>query len=90
LLQCSVISLQNNATPHYHRNVKALLQDWKWEILKYPPYSLDLVPGDLSLFFGMRSRQRFDTEDTINTAILESLCHLGGDDYEAATDQLPQ
>jgi hypothetical protein len=41
-------------------------------------------------FLGMRSRQRFDTDDTINIAILESLCHLSGEGYGAATDQLTQ
>jgi hypothetical protein len=49
-----------------------------------------LFPKIYFCFLGIRSRQRFDTEDTINTAILESSCHLNGDDYEAATDQLPK
>lgn len=44
LLQYGVTLFQNNATPHYHHIVQALLQDWEWEILKHPPYSLDLVP----------------------------------------------
>ena len=37
-------------------------------------------------FLGMRSRQRFGTADTINMAILESLCHLSGDYHGAAND----
>jgi hypothetical protein len=41
LLECGVILLQDNATPHNHY-VQNLAQCWGWEVLAHPLYSPDL------------------------------------------------
>ena len=49
-LEHGVILLQDNATPHCHRDVQNLVQCLDWEVLVHPPYSPDLTPCDYRLF----------------------------------------
>jgi histone-lysine N-methyltransferase SETMAR len=49
LLKSGAILLQDNATPHRHRDVQNLVR-WGWEVLAHPPYSPDLAPCDYWLF----------------------------------------
>jgi hypothetical protein len=37
LLERGAILLQDNATPHRHRDVQNLVQLWGWEVLAHPP-----------------------------------------------------
>ena len=50
LLENGVISLQDNATSHHHRDVQNPVQCCGREVLAYPPYSPDLAPCDYCLF----------------------------------------
>jgi len=50
LLENGVTSLQDNATPHHHRDVQNLVQCYGREVLAYSLYSPDLAPCDYWLF----------------------------------------
>ena len=48
-----VVFLQDNARPYTAKKVKELLASFQWDVLKHPPYSLDLAPSDYHLFRSM-------------------------------------
>jgi histone-lysine N-methyltransferase SETMAR len=92
LLKCGAILLQDNATPHRHRDVQNLVQRWGWKVSAHPPYSPDLAPCD---YWFLRVKEhlrgkRFESEDNINTAVTASLKRLTKDEYRAAIDCLPR
>jgi len=43
-----VLLLHDNAQPHTAHVTVNLLEQWGWDILEHPPYSLDLAPSGLS------------------------------------------
>jgi histone-lysine N-methyltransferase SETMAR len=93
LLESSAILLQDNATPHHHRDVQNMVQRWGWEMLAHPPYSPDLAPCDYWLFSRVKNHlrgKRFQSEDDINTAVTASLRRVTKDEYKAAIDRLPR
>ncbi|GFU14275.1 histone-lysine N-methyltransferase SETMAR [Trichonephila clavipes] len=45
-----VCLLHDNARPHTALVTKALLKQFKWEVLYHLPYSLDLAPSNFHLF----------------------------------------
>ena len=93
LLERGAILLQDNVTPHRHRDVQNLEQRCGWEVLAHPPYSPDLAPCDYWLFSHVKEHLRgkgFDSEDDINTAVTASLKHPTADEYRAAIDRLPR
>jgi histone-lysine N-methyltransferase SETMAR len=72
LLERGAILLQENATPHRHRDVQNLMQRSGWEVLAHPPYSPDLAPCDYWLFSCVKEHlqgKRVDSEDDINTPV---------------------
>ena len=91
LLENGVILLHDNATPHQHRDVKNLVQCCGREVLAYPPYSPDLAPCDYWLFAcvaELLQGKRFESENSINTAVTVSLHRPSEDDYRAANECL--
>ena len=68
MLTSGVIILHDNARPHTAARTKALLEQFKWEIFKHPPYSPDLAPSDYYLFGKMKvwlATRRFDTAEEL-------------------------
>ena len=61
--QGQTILLHNNARPHVAQVIKAALQELKWEVLQYLPYSLDLAPTDYYLFRSLLNHMRGVTFD---------------------------
>ncbi|GFV13250.1 histone-lysine N-methyltransferase SETMAR [Trichonephila clavipes] len=56
MLTNGVRLLHDNARPHTALVItKALLKQFKWEVLDHPPYSLDLAPSDFHLFRYLKS-----------------------------------
>jgi len=49
-----VILLHDNARPHVAKVVKKYLETLKWDVLPYPPYSLNIAPSDYWLFRRMQ------------------------------------
>jgi transposase len=93
LLERGAILLQDNATPHRHRDVQNLVQCWGLEVFAHPPYSPDLAPCDYWLFSRVKKHlqgKQFKSEDDINTAVTASLRHVTKDEYRAAIDRLPR
>jgi histone-lysine N-methyltransferase SETMAR len=69
LLERGAILLQNNATPHCHRDVQNLVQRWGWEVLAHPPYSPDLAPCDYWFISHVKEHlrgKRFESVEDIN------------------------
>ena len=67
-----MIILLNTSTPHKGIRVKDLLRRWRWELLEYPPYSLDLSSCYYDLipkFKAPLRRHRFCTRDVIVIAV---------------------
>jgi histone-lysine N-methyltransferase SETMAR len=92
LLERGAILLQDNATPHRHRDVQKLVQHWGWEVLAHPPYSPELALCDYWLLSRVKEHlrgKRFESEDDINTAVTASLKRPTADEYRAAIDRLP-
>lgn len=50
LLAAGPLILHDNASCHKADVVNTLLEEYKWEVLKHPPYSPDLSPCDFDLF----------------------------------------
>ena len=92
LLESGVILLQEDATPHRHRDVQNLVQQWGWEVFELPPYSPGLAPCDYRLFALVKEHlpgKRYESGNNINTAVIASLHRLSKDDNKAAVDRLP-
>jgi hypothetical protein len=83
--------LQDNATPHRHRDVQNLVQRWGWEVLHILP-TLQISPYMIIGCFCVKEHlqgKRFESEDDINTAVTASLKRPSKDEYRAAIDHLP-
>lgn len=50
LLAVGPLILHDNASCHKSGVVKALLEEYEWEVLPHPPYSPDISPPDFDLF----------------------------------------
>ncbi len=60
--------LHDNATPHKHRKVQEFFNRHRWEVLKHPPYSPDLNPGDYNGIIRIKrpnKGKRFANKDEI-------------------------
>ncbi|GFV05067.1 histone-lysine N-methyltransferase SETMAR [Trichonephila clavipes] len=55
MLTNGVRLLHDNARLHTALVTKALLKEFKWEVLGHPPYSPDLAPSDFHLFRNIKS-----------------------------------
>jgi histone-lysine N-methyltransferase SETMAR len=93
LLERGAILLQDNTTPHRHRDVQNLVQRWGWEVLAHPPCSPDLAPCDYWLISHVKKHLQgklFQSEDDINTAVTASLRRVTKNEYRGAIDRLPR
>jgi len=64
--------LHDNARPHTAAHTVDTLRDLKFEVLKHPPYSPDLVPSDSHLFGPMKEHLRghkFADDDEVMEAV---------------------
>jgi len=68
LLSKRVLLLHDNAHPHTAAHTVDTLHALKYEVLKHPPYSPDLVPLDLHLFGPMKEHlwgQKFADDNEV-------------------------
>ncbi|GFY35086.1 histone-lysine N-methyltransferase SETMAR [Trichonephila clavipes] len=64
--------LHDNARPHTALVTKAILKQFKWEVLDHPPYSPDLAPSDFHLFRYLKSHlggKSFHDDDEIKDKV---------------------
>ncbi|GFW85625.1 mariner Mos1 transposase [Trichonephila clavipes] len=72
MLTNRVCLLHDNAWPHTALITKALLKQFKWEVLDHLPYSPDLVPSDFHLFHYLKSDlsgKLFNDDDEIKDEV---------------------
>jgi len=74
--QTSVSFLQDNARPHVAACTMDTIQKLKWNVLPYPPHSLDLAPSDYHLFGPLKEhlrRKRFHNNEEVIQDVQEWL-----------------
>jgi histone-lysine N-methyltransferase SETMAR len=62
----------DNVRPHTARATQERIQELKWQLLEYPPYSLDLAPSDFHLFGRLRNHlggKRFADDEAVETEL---------------------
>jgi hypothetical protein len=72
LLSKRVMLLHDNTRPHTAAHTVDTLRALKFEVLKHPPYSLDLAPSDFHLFGPMKEHvrgQKFADDDQVMEAV---------------------
>ncbi|GFW42515.1 histone-lysine N-methyltransferase SETMAR [Trichonephila clavipes] len=72
MLTNGVRLLHDIARPHTALVTKALLKQFKWEVLDHPPYSTDLAPRDFHLFRYLKSHlggKSFHDDDEIKDEV---------------------
>ncbi len=86
-----VILLHDNATPHSARVTGALLEKFKWEVWRHPPYSPDLSPCDFHLFGPMKNAlggQYFSSDEEVKDFVTEWLKETGRKFYKQGIENL--
>jgi histone-lysine N-methyltransferase SETMAR len=89
MLSCGVILLHDNARPHSARTTLEKLQQFRWEVLPYPPYSPDVSHCDCHVFGPMKKAhkgQRFATDADVQEAITSWLHRQPQDFYSRGID----
>jgi hypothetical protein len=72
LLSKRVLLLHDNARLHTAAHTVDTLRALKYEVLKHPPYSLDLAPSDFHLFGPMKEHlrgQKFADDNEVTEAV---------------------
>ena len=72
LLENGVLILHDNARPHLGKDVLELLDGYSWEVLPYPPHSLDMSPPDFNLFPKLKINMRglgFSTLEELSASV---------------------
>jgi hypothetical protein len=62
----------------------ARLQEWKWEVLAYPPHSPDLAPPDfnlLGIFKNFLLGKRFEDQNMLQESVVQYFTTLGKEHY---------
>ena len=83
-LHAGILFHHDNAPAHTSRAVRALLSEFRWEILPHPPYSPDLAPSDFFLFPNLKNHlkgTRFSSLDDAKNATKTYLRGQGPEFY---------
>ncbi|XKL66254.1 hypothetical protein PGB90_009674 [Kerria lacca] len=86
-----IILLHDNATPHSARVTGDLLEKFKWEIWRQPPYSPDLLPCDFHLFDLLKNAlggEHFSSDEECKEFVTEWLKKIGGNFYKQGIENL--
>jgi transposase len=79
LLESGVLLLHDNARPHLHTSVNAVLAEYRWESLPHPPYSPDMSPCDYDLFCKLKQPMRgsrYPSLIALNSAVTRRIREL--------------
>jgi transposase len=72
LLENGVLILHENARPNLGKDVRDLLDGYRWEVLPHPPYIPEMSPSDFDLFpklkINMRG-MRFSTMEDLSASV---------------------
>lgn len=72
MLSQGFILLHDNARPHVAVSCQKLLRKFRWEFLKYPPYSQDLLTCDYYIFSSLNKSlnvRRFACDNEVQVAV---------------------
>ena len=89
--QGQTIILHDNARPHIAQVIKAALQELKWEVLQYLPYSPNLAPIDYYLFCSLSNHMRgvtFENEEDLKNWLNKFFDTRPGDFWQNSIDKL--
>jgi len=79
LLENGVLILHDNARPHLGKDVRELLDGYRWEVLPHPPYSPDMSPPDFDLFPKLKIKMRgvrFSTLEDLSASVARRVRRL--------------
>ncbi|KAF0764981.1 histone-lysine N-methyltransferase SETMAR-like [Aphis craccivora] len=89
-----VCPLHDNVRPHIGAPVVALLEKYRWERLKHPPYFPDdLSPSDFDLFPKLKEPLRgirFLNLDILNEEVNRRMCELNKHSVLCGIQALPK
>jgi len=91
LLSSGVVLLHDNARPHRAQQTTALLQQFRWNIMDHPPYSLDLAPSDYHLFLHMKrflAGKQFHSDAEVKTTVNNWLQQQAVDFFDTGIQKL--
>jgi histone-lysine N-methyltransferase SETMAR len=74
-LERGVLPRHDNSRPHTTRATQERIQELQWELLKHPPYSLDLAPSDFHLFGLLKDH--FGSKRFADDKEVETRCRSG-------------
>ncbi|KAF2365526.1 Transposase type 1 [Trinorchestia longiramus] len=60
-----VLFHHDNAPAHGARQTRAVLREFRWEIIRHPPYSLDLAPSDFFLFPNLKKSLKAVVQEAV-------------------------
>lgn len=92
LLDAPPILLHDNATPHKSSEVTSLIDLYRWEILRHPPYSPDLSPCDFDLFPQLKEPMRgirFNDTDELEDAVAKEVRRINSGCLATGIARLP-
>lgn len=72
MLTKGVCLLHDNARPHTANVITALLNSFKWNVLRHPAHSPDLAPSDYHLFLHLKQHlagKRFETDENVEKEV---------------------
>jgi hypothetical protein len=79
LLENGVLILHDNARPHLGKDVRELLDGYRWKVLPHPPSSLDMSPPDFDLFPKLKINMlgvRFSTLEDLSGSVTRRVRQL--------------
>ena len=69
-----VIFHQDKARPHTSLVTRKKLLEFGWEVMPYPPYSLELTPSDYHLFRSLQNHlnaKTFDSNEAVKNELIQ-------------------
>ena len=86
-----VIFHQDNARPHTSLVTRNKLLELGWEVMPYPPYSLDLAPSDYHLLRSLQNHlndKTFDSNEAVKNELVQFFTSKNQTFYESGIMKL--
>jgi histone-lysine N-methyltransferase SETMAR len=83
-----VLFHHDNAPAHSSHQTRAVLREFRWEIIRHPPYSPDLAPSDFFLFPNLKKSLKGTHFSSVDDAKKTALTWLKSQDPQFFRDGL--
>ena len=93
LISAGVILHHDNAPAHKSYLVSSTVQNLRYELLRHPPYSLDLAPSNnflLPILQDYLKGRYYDDRSSLRSSIHQCLNSMSEDDFTADIQKLPE